>query len=115
MPVQQIDCLGGLRVRCYGTLQKVGEEKTALLEVSEDLFLGLCGRGDGKSGEKIAGEAAERALRSIEEFGVSIWSRSSEQEGLNMDGTKTRGPFEAQQAASNVLGRGELAAAIARQ
>ena len=104
MPVQQIDGPGGPNVRRQWTLEKIGEEKTTFLEVREDLFFGLCGRGDGESGEEIAGKPAERAFGRIEKFGVSVWGRCSEQEGLDVDGAKSSGPFEPLQAASDVLG-----------
>jgi hypothetical protein len=114
VPVQQIDSLGGLGSRCHGALEKIGQKKAALLEVGKDFFLGLRYRGDRESGEKIAGEAGERNFGGIEKFGIRLRCRSGEHQGLDMDGTAARGPFEALEAASDVLARGQLAAAIAR-
>jgi len=113
--IQQIDGFGGLGARCYGTLEKIGEEQAAFLEVGKGFFVGLPCRGDGESGEEIAGEAGEWRLGRVEKFGISIRGRSGEQEGLDVNGAETRGPFEALEAAGDVVGRGKLAAAIARQ
>ena len=115
MPVQKIDGFGGLRARRYGTLEKIGEEEAAFLEVGKDFVFGLRSGGDGESGEEIASEAAERSTWGIEKLGVGIGGRSRQQEGLDMDGAETRGPFETLKASSDVLSRGKLAAAIARQ
>jgi hypothetical protein len=112
--VQQIDGFGGPGARRYGTLKKIGEEDATLLEVGQDFFVGLPSRGDRQSGEEIAGEACERILGRVEKLGVSIRGRRGEQKRLDVNGAETGGPFEALQAARDVLGRGKLAAAIAR-
>ena len=98
-----------------GTFKERGENQATLLEAGKDLFLGLCRNGDGERGEKIGGEAGERSFWGIEKFGVRLRGRSSEKESLNVDGTEARGPFETLKASGDVLGGGELAAAIARQ
>jgi hypothetical protein len=113
MLVQKIDSFGGFGPRRYGTLKKIDEEETAFLEVSEDFFVGLPWGGDGESGEKIAREAGERTIGRVKKVGISFGRRRGEQEGLDMNGTEARSPFEAPQASSDVFGGGELAAAIA--
>jgi hypothetical protein len=115
MPVYEIDDFWGFGTWRYRTLEKIREEEAAFLEVGQDFLVGLPCRGDAKSGEEIAGEAGERSLRGVEKLGISIRSGCGEQQSLNVDGTETRGPFQALQAAGDVLGRGELAAAVARQ
>ena len=115
MPVQKINGFGGPGARSDGALKKIDEEEATFLEVSQDFFVGLPCRGNGESGEEIAGEAGERSLGRVEKFGISLGGRSGEQQSLDMDGAKTRGPFKALQAAGDVLGRGELPATIARQ
>jgi hypothetical protein len=115
VPVKDIDGFGGFGVRCDGTFKQISEEEATLLDLSQDFLVGLSCRGNGQSGEKIAGETGEWSIGGIEKFGVCLWGGSREQQGLNVNGAETRGPFETLQAASDVLGRSELAAAIARQ
>jgi hypothetical protein len=113
--IEQIDSFSGPGARRYGTLEKIGEQDATFLEVGKDFSAGLPCRGDGESGEEIAGEAGERSCGRVEKLGVGIGNGGGEQQSLDVDGAETRGPFEALQAASNVLGGSELAAAIARQ
>jgi len=115
MPVQEIDSLGGLGSRGDRTLEKVCQKKATFLEVGKDFLVGLPRRGNGQSGEKIAGKAGKRSLRRIEKLGIRLRGRSGEEKGLDVYGTEPRGPFQALQAARDMLGRGELAAAVARQ
>jgi hypothetical protein len=115
MAVQQIDGFCGLGARGYGALEKIGEEETTFLEVGKDFFVGLPCRGDAKSGEEIAGEAGEWRLGRVKKIGVNIGSGSGEQKGLDVDGSEARGPFEALEAAGDVLGGSKLATAVARQ
>jgi hypothetical protein len=115
MPVQQIDGFSGPGARCYGALKKISEEEAAFLEVGEDFFVGLPCRGDGESGEEIAGKTREPSLGRVEKFGIRLGGGSCEQQSLDMNGAETRGPFKALQAASDVLGGGELAATVAGQ
>jgi hypothetical protein len=115
MLIQEIDGFSRLGVRFYGTLEKIGEKEAPFLEVGEDFFIALPCRGDGESGEKIAGEAGERSFGRVEKLGVGVWGGSRDEKSLDVDGAEARGPFEALQAAIYVLGRGQLAAAVARQ
>ena len=115
MPVQEIDGFCGPGARCYGTLQKIGEEQATFLEVGKDFLVGLPCRGDGEGREKIAGKAGERSLGRVEKLGVSVRGRIHEEKSMDVDRAETSGPFEALESAGDVLGRGELAAAIARQ
>ena len=115
MAVQQIDGFGGFGAWCHGTLEKISEKEPTFLEVGKDFFGGLRCRGDAKSREETPREAGERSLGCVKKVGVRIGSGSREQKGLDVDGAETRGPFEALQSAGDVLGGGELAAAIARQ
>ena len=114
MAVQQIYGFGGPGAPWYGTLQEIGEEQATFLEIGKDFFGGLPFRGDGESGEEIAGEAGVRSRGRVEKLGVGIGNGSGEQQGLDVDGAEARGRFEALQAARNVFGGGKLAAAIAR-
>src|SRR5882724_4357471 len=113
--VQHIDGFGGLNAGCEGALENMDQEQAALLEVGQNFIVGLPCRGDGERGEKISSEAGERRLGRIEKLGISLRSRSGEQQSLDMDRAETRGPFQPLQAAGDVLRRSELAAAIARQ
>jgi len=115
MSVQQIHGFGRSDTPRDRALEKIDEEEATLLEVGKDFFAGLPCRGDEESREKITGKAGEQSLGRVEKLGISLGGRSGEQQSLDMNGAKTRGPFEALQAACNVLGRDELAAAIARQ
>ena len=114
MAVQQINSFGGRDARQDGTLEKIGEEEAAFLEVGEDFFGRLPCRGDGEGGEEIACEAGARGPVLVEKLGVTMGGGSGEQQGLDVDGAEARGRFEALQAARNVFGGGKLAAAIAR-
>jgi len=115
MPVQQIDGFWGLGAWRYRTIEKISEEEATFLEVGQDFFVGLPWSGYGESGEEITGEAGERRLGRVEKLRISIRGGSGEQESLDVDRAKACGPFQALESASNVLGGGELAAAVARQ
>jgi len=83
--------------------------------IGEDFFGGLPCRGDAESREESSGLSREAGFGGIEKVGVSFGSGSGKQEGLDMDGAETRGPFEALQAARDVFGGGKLSATVARQ
>jgi hypothetical protein len=105
----------GVSARFGRAFEEVGEDEAALLEFGKDFFGGSPCRGDAKSAEENAGWASKARVGGIQKVCVSFGSGSGEQEGLDVDGAETRGPFEALQAASDMLGGSELSAAIARQ
>jgi hypothetical protein len=93
MPVYEIDDFWGLGAWRYRTLEKIGQEEATFLKVSKNFFVGLPCRGDGESGEEIAGEAGEWNCRRVEKLRVGIGNGSGEQQSLDVDGAETRGPF----------------------
>ena len=115
MTVHHIDGFGGLGARFDRAFEEVGQEEATLLEVGKHFFRRFPCRGDAKSGEKNARGAGKVRVRGIQKVGVSFGSGRGEQKGLDVNGAETRGPFEALQAARDVLDRGKLSAAIARQ
>jgi len=115
MAVYDIDGFGRFGARFDRAFEEVGENETSLLEVGEHFFGGLPRRGDAECSEKIGGLASECGVEGVQKVGVSIGSGSGKQQGLDVDRAETRGPFEPLQPAREVLGGGELAAAIARQ
>jgi len=103
-------CIGA---RFDGAFEEGRQNQASFLEIGEDFFGGLPCRGDAESREEISGLSRE-GFGGIEKVGVSFGSGSGKQEGLDVDGAETRGPFEALQAARDVFGGGKLATAIAR-
>jgi len=98
----------------WGQFEEGRQNQASFLEIGEDFFGGLPCRGDAESREEISGLSRE-GFGGIEKVGVSFGSGSGKQEGLDMDGAETRGPFEALQAARDVFGGGKLSATVARQ
>jgi hypothetical protein len=105
-------CIG---VRFDGAFEEGRQNQASFLEIGEDFFGGLPCRGDAESREENSGLSREAGFGGIEKVGVSFGSGSGKQEGLDVDGAETRGPFEALQAASYVFGGGKLSATVARQ
>jgi len=97
---------GGVGAGFDGTFEERGEQQAALLELGENFYGGLSCCGDGESGEDNAGLASEVAFGRVEKIGVGFRCSGYEQQGLDVDGAETGGPFEALEAARDVLGGG---------
>ena len=104
-----------IRSRFDRTFKERGEDEAALLEVAKDFLGRLPFRRDAESRKENIGLTGEAGIGSVEKLGISFRGRGSEEKCLDVDWAETGGPFKALQAASDVLGRSELAAAIAGQ
>jgi hypothetical protein len=63
--------------------------------------------------QEVGGFAFVIICRRIKKGSVGLWRNAAEEEGLDVDGAVSGGPFEALETAREMIGRGGLAAAVA--
>jgi len=93
----------------------VNEHQAELLEFVEHRFGALPFCGDLDRAKQIAGFTFKSTVGIVEKFIIAKWTDSAQEQRLNVDRAKARGPSKALEPQSDMLRIGELAAAIARQ
>jgi hypothetical protein len=109
---EESESLRGGGAVLQGAFENVDEHETEFLEFDEDGFRGVPFRSDLHGAKNPGGLALEEGVGGIEKIGVEGRGDSGEEERVDVERAKAGGPGKALEAAGDVGGVGELAAAV---